>query len=48
MGVEIFLAAAVVMGGCAYTSYQLGRKEGIRNAILYFEDEGIIELEDKD
>ena len=28
MGVEIFLAAAVVMGGCAYTSYRIGFREG--------------------
>ena len=43
-----FVTMMVIMIGCAYTSFQLGRKEGIRNAILYFEDEGIIELEDKD
>ena len=28
MGVEIFLAAAVVMGGCAYSSYRIGFREG--------------------
>ena len=28
MGVEIFLTAAVVMGGCAYTSYRIGFREG--------------------
>ena len=43
-----FVTMMVIMISCAYTSYQLGRKEGIRNAILYFEDEGIIELEDKE
>ena len=35
-----FVTMMVIMISCAYTSYQLGRKEGIRNAILYFEDEG--------
>ena len=43
-----FVTMMVIMISCAYTSFQLGKKEGIRNAILYFEDEGIIELEDKE
>ena len=28
MGVEIFVIAAIVMGGCAYTSYRIGFREG--------------------
>ena len=43
-----FVTMMVIMISCAYTSFQLGKKEGKRNAILYFEDEGIIELEDKE
>tara|TARA_Y100000768_G_scaffold387836_1_gene380532 strand:- start:3033 stop:3281 length:249 start_codon:yes stop_codon:yes gene_type:complete len=28
MPVEIFVIAAIVMGGCAYTSYRIGFREG--------------------
>jgi len=28
MGVEYFVIAAIVMGGCAYTSYRIGFREG--------------------
>ena len=42
-----FVTMMVIMISCAYTSFQLGKKEGIRIAILYYDDEGIIELEDK-
>ena len=43
-----FVTMLVIMISCAMSSYRLVKKEGIRNAILYFEDEGIIELEDKE
>tara|TARA_B100000927_G_scaffold20911_1_gene15972 strand:- start:5258 stop:5500 length:243 start_codon:yes stop_codon:yes gene_type:complete len=28
MGIEVFVIAAIVMGGCAYTSYRIGFREG--------------------
>ena len=28
MGLEYFLIATIVMGGCAYTSYRIGFREG--------------------
>lgn len=43
-----FIIMLGVMIGCAYTSYQAGRKDGIGNAIEYFVDEGLIELEDNE
>ena len=43
-----FVTMMVIMIGCATASYRIGQKDGIRNALLYLEDEGVIELEDKE
>tara|TARA_A100001011_G_C14223643_1_gene805579 strand:+ start:314 stop:514 length:201 start_codon:yes stop_codon:yes gene_type:complete len=43
-----FVTMMVIMISCATASYRIGQKEGIRNALLYLEDEGVIELEDKE
>ena len=43
-----FVTMMVIMISCARASYRLGKKEGIHNAIEVFEEEGLIELEDKD
>ncbi len=43
-----FIAMMVIMIGCAYTSFRLGRREGIHEAIEFFEERGLIELEDND
>ena len=43
-----FVTMMVIMISCAMSSYRLGKKEGIHNAIEFFEEEGLIELEDKD
>ena len=41
-----FIAMMVIMIGCAYTSYRVGRRDGIREAIDFFEHEGIITLDE--
>ena len=43
-----FVTMMVIMISCAMSSYRLGKKEGIHNAIEFFEAEGLIELEDKE
>ena len=43
-----FIAMMVIMIGCAYTSYRVGRRECIHDAIECFEERGLIELEDND
>ena len=43
-----FITLVVIMIGCATSSCRLGKREGVRDAIDFFEHEGIIELEDKD
>lgn len=38
---------AICMFGCAMTAFQLGRREGIDNAVQYFIDQGILEVDDE-
>tara|TARA_R110001592_G_scaffold88415_9_gene260447 strand:- start:2812 stop:3030 length:219 start_codon:yes stop_codon:yes gene_type:complete len=43
---EIELLFLVILVGCGYTSWALGKKEGIEKTIDYLEQEGLLEFED--
>ena len=38
---------AICMLGCAMTAFHLGRREGIDNAVQYFIDQGILEVDEE-
>ena len=44
---EMIILGIILLLGCAYTSYKIGTREGISQAIDYFHAEGFIEV-DKD
>jgi hypothetical protein len=44
---ELLILMAIIMVGCAYTSYRIGTKEGIGMAIDYFHHEGIIAIDEE-
>lgn len=41
-----FITMMVIMISCAYSSYRLGKREGIQDAIEFFEEEGLITLDE--
>ena len=43
---EIELLFLVILVGSGYTSWALGKKEGIEKTIDYLEQEGLLEFED--
>jgi hypothetical protein len=43
-----FIMYLLVMIGCAYTSFRLGKHEGVQDAISYFHDMGMIEPKEED
>lgn len=47
MSDEMIILGIMILLGCAYTSYKIGTREGISQAIDYFHAEGFIEV-DKD
>ena len=42
------IAYMLVLSGVAWTSYKIGTTEGIQDAIRYFHEKGVIELDDED
>lgn len=43
---EAYLIFGICMLGCAATSWHLGRRVGIENAVSYLVDEGVLELDE--
>jgi len=43
-----FITLMVIMIGCAYSSYRVGLREGIKRSIEFFEGEGLLTLEDEE
>ena len=42
----IDVAYLIILFGCGYTSWVVGKKEGIQNTIDYLEQEGLLEFDD--
>ena len=43
---EMIILGIMILLGCAYTSYKIGTREGIAQAIDYFAAEGLIEVDE--
>ena len=43
---EMIILGIMILLGCAYTSYKIGTREGISQAIDYFHAEGLIKLDE--
>ena len=43
---ELLILGIVLMLGCAYTSYKIGTREGISQAIDYFSEAGLIDVDE--
>jgi hypothetical protein len=46
MSDEMIILGIMILLGCAYTSYKIGTREGISQAIDYFHAEGFIEVDE--
>jgi hypothetical protein len=46
MSDEMIILGLMILLGCAYTSYKIGTREGISQAIDYFASEGLIEVDE--
>ena len=44
--VYIDMAYLIILLGCGYTSWVVGKKEGIEKTIDYLEQEGLLEFDD--
>ena len=43
---DLIILGILLLLGCAYTSYKIGTREGIAQAIDYFAAEGLIEVDE--
>jgi len=43
-----FIMYTLILIGCAYTSFSVGKREGVQDAISYFYDKGLIEPNEED
>ncbi len=41
-----FIAMMVIMIGCAYTSFNIGKRTGAENAIDFFVSEGLLNVDE--
>ena len=46
MSDEMIILGIMLLMGCAYTSYKIGTREGISQAIDYFAEQGLIEVDE--
>jgi len=46
MSEDLIILGILLMMGCAYTSYRIGTREGIAQAIDYFAEQGVIEVDE--
>ena len=46
MSDEFIILGIMLLLGCAYTSYKIGTREGISQAIDYFSEAGLIDVDE--
>ena len=46
MSDEMIILGIMLLMGCAYTSYKIGTREGIAMAIDYFNEAGLIDVDE--
>ena len=46
MSDEFIILGIMLLLGCAYTSYKIGTREGIAQAIDYFSEAGLIDVDE--
>ena len=46
MSEDLIILGILLLIGCAYTSYRIGTREGIAQAIDYFAEQGFIEVDE--